>query len=156
MATTKISEGEAAPEFELPGTGGRTYRLSDYRGRWVVLAFYPSDFTPVCTRQFCSYRDDAELLGSLEAELLGISPQSLESHERFTSAHGLNVSLLADESKRVARDYGVLGPAGYVRRAVFIVDPDGIVRHRNVSLLGLGYTALGEIADHLMALRQPV
>jgi peroxiredoxin Q/BCP len=150
----KAHVGEPAPDFELPGTGGRTYRLGDYRGRWLVLAFYPGDFTAVCTRQFCSYRDRDRELGALDAEVLGISPQSVESHERFTAEHGLNVPLLADDHKEVARAYGVLGPAGYVRRAVIIIDPDGIVRHRDVALIGLSYRSVEEIGAELGALRR--
>jgi thioredoxin-dependent peroxiredoxin len=150
----KAHVGEPAPDFELPGTGGRTYRLGDYRGRWLVLAFYPGDFTAVCTRQFCSYRDRDRELGALDAEVLGISPQSVESHERFTAEHGLNVPLLADDHKEVARAYGVLGPAGYVRRAIIVIDPDGIVRHRDVALIGLNYRSVEEIGAELGALRR--
>jgi peroxiredoxin Q/BCP len=150
----KAHVGEPAPDFELPGTGGRTYRLGDYRGRWLVLAFYPGDFTAVCTRQFCSYRDRDRELATLDAEVLGISPQSVESHERFTAKHGLNVPLLADDHKEVARAYGVLGPAGYVRRAIIIIDPDGIVRHRDVALIGLNYRGVEEIGAELGALRR--
>ena len=136
---TRIEVGGRAPAFELPGTGERTYRLADFRGRWLVLAFYPGDFTPVCTRQFCSYRDAADRLDELDAEVLGISPQSLDSHERFRTKHRLNVPLLADPGRRVIRAYGVLGPGGLVRRSIFIVDPTGIVRYRHVALLGLHY-----------------
>jgi thioredoxin-dependent peroxiredoxin len=150
----KAHVGEPAPEFELPGTGGKTYRLSDYRGRWVVLAFYPGDFTAVCTRQFCSYRDRDRELAALDAEVLGISPQSVDSHERFTAENGLTVALLADEGKEVAREYGVLGPAGFVRRAIFIVDPEGVVRHRDVALVGLSYRSVDEIGAELGALRR--
>jgi thioredoxin-dependent peroxiredoxin len=150
----KAHVGEPAPDFELPGTGGRTYRLGDYRGRWLVLAFYPGDFTAVCTRQFCSYRDRDRELGALDAEVLGISPQGVESHERFTAEHGLNVPLLADDHKEVARAYGVLGPAGYVRRAIIIIDPDSIVRHRDVALIGLSYRSVEEIGAELGALRR--
>jgi thioredoxin-dependent peroxiredoxin len=150
----KAHVGEPAPDFELPGTGGRTFRLGDYRGRWLVLAFYPGDFTAVCTRQFCSYRDRDRELAALDAEVLGISPQSVESHERFTAKHGLNVPLLADDHKEVARAYGVLGPAGYVRRAIIIIDPDGIVRHRDVALIGLNYRGVEEIGAELGALRR--
>jgi thioredoxin-dependent peroxiredoxin len=149
------SVGDAAPGFELPGTGGRTYRLADYRGRWLVLAFYPGDFTPTCTRQFCSYRDHGPELDALDAQMLGISPQGVDSHERFVAEHSLNVPLLADQDKAMARAYGVLGPGGYVRRAIFIVDPEGVVRHREVALLGLGFTGLDEIAERLAGVRQP-
>jgi len=146
----KIDVGDAAPEFELPGTGGRAYRLADYRGRRLVLAFYPGDFTAVCTRQFCSYRDEGERLDRLGAEVLGISPQSVASHERFVEEKRLNVPLLADEDKAVARAYGVLaGPI--VRRAVFVVDEEGFVRHRKVTLAGLTYESVSDLERALAA-----
>lgn len=147
----RLQEGDAAPEFELPGTGGKTYRLSDYRGGRLVIAFYPGDFTPTCTKQFCSYRDEGPRLGGLGATMLGISPQSVDSHERFMQEESLNVPLLADEDKSVARAYGVLaGPL--VRRAIFIVDEQGIVRHRKVSIVGLGYESLDDIEQALAKL----
>lgn len=140
----KIDVGDPAPEFELPGTGGRTYRLADYRGRKLVLAFYPGDFTAVCTKQFCSYRDQSERLDELGADVLGISAQSVESHERFSEEKRLNVPLLADEDKAVARAYGVLaGPMA--RRAIFVIDVEGIVRHRKVSLTGLSYESVDDL-----------
>jgi peroxiredoxin Q/BCP len=146
----KLKVGDPAPDFELPGTGGKTYRLADYRGRKVVLAFYPGDFTAVCTKQFCSYRDQGERLDGLGAEVLGISPQSVESHERFTEEKRLNVPLLADEEKEVARAYGVLaGPM--VRRAIFIVDEEGIIRHRKVTIAGLSYESVDDIEQALAA-----
>ena len=147
----KVDVGDAAPDFELPGTGGKTYRLSDYRGRKVVIAFYPGDFTVVCTKQFCSYRDDSDRLDQLGADVLGISPQSVESHERFTEEKRLNVPLLADEDKGVARAYGVLaGPM--VRRAIFIVDEEGVIRHRKVTLAGLTYESVGDLEQALVAI----
>jgi peroxiredoxin Q/BCP len=140
----KLDVGDSAPNFELPGTGGRTYRLADYRGSKLVLAFYPGDFTAVCTKQFCSYRDQGDRLDELDAAVLGISPQSVDSHERFAEEKRLNVPLLADEDKAVARAYGVVaGPM--VRRALFVVDEEGIVRHRKVSLAGLTYESVGDI-----------
>jgi peroxiredoxin Q/BCP len=140
----KLNVGDAAPDFELPGTGARTYRLADYRGRKLVLAFYPGDFTAVCTRQFCSYRDQGERLDGIGAEVLGISPQSVDSHERFVAEKSLNVPLLADEDREVARAYGVLaGPL--VRRAIFVVDEQGVVRHRKVSLTGLSFDSVEDL-----------
>ena len=148
------SEGDPAPEFELAGTGGRRYSLADYRGRWVVLAFYPGDFTAVCTRQFCSYRDRDRELSQLDAAVLGISPQDVDSHERFVAEYQLNVPLLADVDKEVARSYGVLGPGGFVRRAIIIVDPQGVIRHRDVAMIGLSYRRVSEIAAELGELRK--
>jgi peroxiredoxin Q/BCP len=140
----KLNVGDSAPEFELPGTGDKTYRLSDYRGRKLALAFYPGDFTAVCTKQFCSYRDQSDRLDGLGADVLGISPQSVESHERFSEEKRLNVPLLADEDKSVARAYGVLaGPM--VRRAIFVIDEEGIVRHRKVTLAGLTYESVDDL-----------
>jgi thioredoxin-dependent peroxiredoxin len=146
----KVNVGDKAPEFELPGTGGKTYKLGNYRGRKLILAFYPGDFTAVCTKQFCSYRDQSERLDELGADVLGISPQSVESHERFTEEKRLNVPLLADEDKSVAKAYGVLaGPM--VRRAIFIVDEEGIVRHRKVTLAGLTYETVDDLEQALAA-----
>jgi thioredoxin-dependent peroxiredoxin len=140
----KVDLGDPAPDFELAGTGAKTYRLSDYRGRKVILAFYPGDFTAVCTKQFCSYRDQGERLDKLGAEVLGISPQSVDSHERFSEEKRLNVPLLADPDKEVARAYGVLaGPM--VRRAIFIVDEQGMIRHRKVALVGLSFETVDDL-----------
>jgi thioredoxin-dependent peroxiredoxin len=148
---TKPKVGDQAPDFELPGTEGKTYRLADYRGRKLILAFYPGDFTAVCTKQFCSYRDQGERLDQLGADVLGISPQSVESHERFVKEKELNVPLLADEDKSVARAYGVLaGPM--VRRAIFVVDEQGVIRHRKVTLAGLTYESVEDLERALAAI----
>ena len=140
----KLNVGDRAPDFELPGTGEKTYRLADYRGRKLVIAFYPGDFTPTCTKQFCSYRDQSDRLDQLGADVLGISPQSVESHERFTEEKELNVPLLADEDKAVARSYGVVaGPM--VRRAIFVVDEEGRIGYRKVTLAGLTYESVADL-----------
>jgi peroxiredoxin Q/BCP len=148
-----VEVGDRAPDFELLGTGGRTVRLADFEGRWLVLAFYPGDFTLVCTRQFCSYRDAADRLDELDAEVLGVSPQTIESHERFRAKYGLTVPLLADPDREMIRAYGVLGPGGMVRRSVFIVDPQGIVRYRQVALLGLRYQDVEDLRQSLQRAR---
>jgi peroxiredoxin Q/BCP len=149
----KVDVGDPAPDFTLPGTDRRTYRLADYRGRWVVLAFYPGDFTPVCTRQFCSYRDGDDRLDDLGVDVLGISPQTVDSHERFRRKHDLTVPLLADAGRSVIRGYGVLAPGGLVRRSIFIVDPEGTVRYRHVALLGLHYKDVEALSEALVSLR---
>lgn len=150
---SRIDVGDPAPTFELRGTDGHTYRLGDFRGGWLVLAFYPGDFTPVCTRQFCSYRDAADRLDELDAQVVGISPQSVDSHERFRGKYGLTVPLLADPERSVIRAYGVLGPGGLVRRSIFIVDPDGAVRYRHVALLGLHYQNVEDLKGALGRIR---
>jgi peroxiredoxin Q/BCP len=136
--------GDPAPDFELDGTGGR-FKLSDHRGERVVLLFYPGDNTAVCTRQFCSYRDNAEAFGALDATVVGISSQSLESHEGFTAKHGLNVPLLADEGGEVAKLYGAHAPVVGTKRAVVVVDEEGVVRHRHDHLLGLDFQTVGDL-----------
>jgi peroxiredoxin Q/BCP len=146
VARAKV--GEKAPDFTLPWTGEGDFSLAAERGNWVVLAFYPGDFTPTCTRQFCNYRDGREQIDDLDATVVGISPQDVDSHERFIAEHGLTVPLAADVDKSVAKAYGVLAPGGgFVRRAIFVVDPDGVIRHRKVAVVGLGF----EDADDLRA-----
>ena len=117
--------GEQAPDFELPGTDG-TFRLSDHRGERVVLLFYPGDNTIVCTKQFCSYRDHTEEFASLGATVVGISSQDLASHEAFKAKHALTVPLLADVDKSVAKAYSAFSPRLGTKRAVVVVDEQGI------------------------------
>jgi peroxiredoxin Q/BCP len=143
--------GEQAPDFELPGTDG-PFKLFDHRGERVVLLFYPGDNTPVCTKQFCSYRDRAEDFAALNATVLGISSQDLASHEGFIAKHGLNVPLLADVDKAVAKAYSAFSPRLGIKRAVIVIDEDGIVRHRHDHLLGLDYQSVDELKATLDAL----
>jgi peroxiredoxin Q/BCP len=140
--------GDVAPDFELEGTGGR-FRLSDHRGERVVLLFYPGDNTPVCTRQFCSYAQRAEEVDDLGAVVIGISSGDLDSHAGFVAKHGLNVPLLADTENEVAREYGAYRRFGGTRRAVVIVDEEGVVRHRHDHTLGLDYQTVDELREAL-------
>jgi peroxiredoxin Q/BCP len=142
--------GEQAPDFELAGTDGR-FRLSDHRGERVVLLFYPGDNTMVCTKQFCSYRDRAEDFATLGATVVGISSQDLESHKGFTDKNSLTVALLADVDSAVAKSYGAHSRMG-TKRAVIVIDEQGIVRHRHDHLLGLDYQTVDDLKAALDAL----
>jgi peroxiredoxin Q/BCP len=140
--------GEEAPDFELQGTEG-LFRLSDHRGRKVVLLFYPGDFTPVCTRQFCSYAERGEDVSALDAVVVGISAQDLDSHTRFVDEHGIPMPLLADAGKRVAKTYGVTAPLVGTRRGVVVVDERGHVAHRDIATVGLSYQSVDDLAGIL-------
>ncbi len=136
--------GEQAPDFELPGTDG-SFRLSDHRGERVVLLFYPGDNTMVCTKQFCSYRDRPDDFAALGATVVGISSQDVDSHEAFAAKHSLNVPLLADRGGEVAKKYGAWGGPLGTKRAVIVIDEQGIVRHRHDHRLGLDYQTVDEL-----------
>jgi peroxiredoxin Q/BCP len=146
--------GEQAPDFELPGTDG-TFKLSDHRGERVVLLFYPGDNTMVCTKQFCSYRDRAEDFASLGATVVGISTQGLDSHEAFSAKHSLTVPLLADVGGKVAGAYSAFTPRLGTKRAVIVIDEQGVVRNRHDHLLGLDYQSVDEIRSMLDVLPTP-
>lgn len=143
--------GEQAPDFELPGTDG-TFKLSEHRGERVVLLFYPGDNTMVCTKQFCSYRDRAEDFAALDATVVGISAQDLDSHRGFSEKYGLTVPLLADVDKDVARKYDAFSSRLGVKRAVIVIDEQGVVRHRHDHLLGLDYQSVDALKTALDAL----
>ena len=140
-----IAVGEVAPAFTLPGTGGKDYSLADYAGQPVVLVFYPGDDTPVCTRQLNSYNDDMSEFEGVGAQVLGISSQDVASHEQFAAKHGFSFPLLADVDKRVAAAYGTLGPLGFPRRSVFVIDVDGVVRYAHRAMAGLTYRPVNEL-----------
>jgi peroxiredoxin Q/BCP len=143
--------GEPAPDFTLPGTGDRSYTLSDYRGRPVVLVFYPGDGTPVCTRQLNSYNDDLAAFDAVGAQVLAISPQDVASHERFAAEFGFQFPLLADTDKVVAAAYGTLGPMGFPRRTVVVIDGAGVVRWSHRSVAGLSFRPVEEITAAVRA-----
>jgi peroxiredoxin Q/BCP len=146
--------GDPAPDFTLEGTGG-TFRLSDHRGERVVLLFYPGDETPVCTKQFCSYRDRADDMSGLDAIVVGISHQDVGSHRAFAEHHGLTVPLLADVDRVAARAYGVAAPIMGTRRAAFVIDEDGVVRYRHVRGLGLSFDDVDALRSALDELPAP-
>ncbi len=144
-----IGVGDPAPAFTLPGTGGRDYSLDEFRGRPVVLVFYPGDDTPVCTKQLNSYNDDLSQFDELNAQVIGISAQDIGSHEAFSSKHGFKFPLLADTDKTVAGEYGTLGPIGFPRRSIFIVDADGVVRYAHRAIAGLTFRPVSELVAEL-------
>lgn len=152
-----LAVGSPAPEFRLPGTDGtaeghRHYQLTDYRGTALVLVFYPGDNTPVCTRQLIAYTKDFTSLQAEGGAMLAISPQDVDSHDRFAGDHGgFAFPLLADVDKKVGEAYGVLGPLGFYRRSVFVIDRDGIVRYSHRSLTGLGFQPSQTLIDAVRA-----
>jgi len=135
---THLKSGDPAPDFSAPATDGRMLRLTDFRGRKLVLYFYPMDDTPGCTKQACSLRDANAEIAARGAAILGVSAQGSESHQRFTEKFSLNFPLLADTDLMVAKAYGVAGSGlgGLLRsvvkvseRVTFIIDEKGLVSH---------------------------
>jgi len=130
-----IKEGQKAPDFTLPASEGGEVSLKALRGKPVVLYFYPKDDTPGCTREACAFRDARARLRKAGAVLLGVSPDSVTSHEKFRDKYDLNFPLLADADKLVAKKYGAFGHkvmygkkvVGMIR-STFIIDGAGVVR----------------------------
>jgi peroxiredoxin Q/BCP len=147
-----LGVGDKAPAFTLPRTGGGSVSLEDLAGKPVVLVFYPGDDTPVCTKQLNSYNNDLDEFESLDAQVLGISAQGIDSHEKFSGKHGFRFPLLADTDKAVAGLYGTLGPLGFPRRSVFIIDATGTVRYAHRAIAGLTYRPVSELVSVLKAL----
>jgi len=147
-----LGVGDRAPDFTLPGTGSREYSLSEFAGHPVVLVFYPGDDTPVCTKQLNNYNTEFEQFEALDAQVLGISAQNIESHEKFSGKHGFRFPLLADTDKTVAGLYGTLGPIGFPRRSVFVIDGEGIVRYAHRAIAGLTYRPVSELVEVLQRL----
>jgi peroxiredoxin Q/BCP len=135
---TKASVNTPAPDFALSDGDGKQWRLSDQRGKVVVLLFYPGDETPICTRQLCSVRDNWKDYEATGAEVVGISTNTVQSHKDFSAHHNLPLRLLADTERKVADEYGANSIIpGKVARSVFVIDANGTIRHRDVRPLGL-------------------
>ncbi|MFM7093945.1 MAG: peroxiredoxin [Actinomycetota bacterium] len=143
--------GDKAPDFSLPGTGGTSYSLSQYAGQTVVLVFYPGDDTPVCTKQLNCYNNELAQFTDVGAQVLAVSAQDLASHERFATKHGFQFPLLSDTDKSVAGLYGTLGPLGFPRRSVFVIDAQGIVRYAHRAIAGLTFRPVEELVGAIRA-----
>jgi thioredoxin-dependent peroxiredoxin len=142
-----VSVGDMAPDFSLPGTGGKTFSLSDYRGNTVVLVFYPGDDSPVCTKQLNSYNNELAEFSQVGAQVLAISAQDMDSHEKFSGKHGFGFPLLSDPDKSVAGAYGTVGPLGFPRRSVFVIDPNGVITYAHRAIAGLTYRPVSELME---------
>lgn len=130
-------EGKKAPDFDLPGSDGKTHSLKDYKGKTVVLYFYPKDDTPGCTKEACGFRDGSAALRAAGAVVLGVSKDSVESHRRFTEKYRLPFALLADKDTSVLQAYGAWGekmmygkPVTGTIRSTVVIGPDGkVLKH---------------------------
>jgi peroxiredoxin Q/BCP len=127
-----VSEGQKAPDFRLKSSDGKEYSLSDFRGKKVVLYFYPKDDTPGCTTEACGFRDAIESIRKKNAVVLGVSRDSVDSHRKFVSKYSLNFPLLSDEYGKVSEAYGVLKEKNMygrktlgIVRSTFIIDEEG-------------------------------
>jgi len=146
-APAMIDAGKAAPAFNLPDQAGNTHRLSQYKGQWVVLYFYPKDNTPGCTTQACGFRDAEAKLQQRGAVVLGISPDDEKSKAKFAGKYDLNFPILADAGAEVCTKYGVWQEKSMygrtymgVVRTTYLIDPSGKVRERFDSVKVKGHT----------------
>jgi peroxiredoxin Q/BCP len=129
-----LTEGQKAPEFTLPDQDGVEHSLAEYKGKWVLLYFYPKDNTPGCTIEACTIRDQFKDFKKIDAVVLGVSTDSVKSHKKFADGFNLPFTLLADVNKEVVGKYGVFGEKKMmgrtymgVKRSSFLIDPSGKV-----------------------------
>lgn len=131
--TAPPQDGQAAPDFRLQDQHGQWHTLADHKGRWLVLYFYPKDFTPGCTTEVCTFRDDIIALHKAGAEVLGVSLDDVKSHAAFAEKYHVPFPLLSDATQATAKAYGVLTShmgVNYARRETFLIDPQGrIAKH---------------------------
>ena len=143
-----IEEGKPAPDFELQSDSGDTVKLSDFRGKTVVLYFYPKDDTPGCTTEACEFRDAYDRYRESGIEVIGVSPDDVASHEKFKSKYSLPFPLLADPDHKVAEAYGVWGERNFagkkymgIKRSTFVIDVDGNVARAMFGIKAAGHAA---------------
>ena len=148
-----VSVGDLAPDFTLPATGGTSVSLSSFRGQPVVLVFYPGDDTPVCTKQLNSYNNELSAFEGVGAQVLAVSAQDVASHEQFSSKYGFGFPLLADTDKAVAALYGTVGPLGFSRRSVFVINADGVITYAHRAIAGITYRPVSELVAAVEASR---
>lgn len=151
---THLKEGGKAPHFEAEDTNGNTVKLSDFKGKTLVLYFYPKDDTPGCTKEACYFRDNINMIKKLNAEIAGVSADSKESHMKFTRKYSLNFPLLIDAGNKISKNYGVYGEKSFmgrnymgIIRSTFVIDGKGMIRKIFYKVKVDGH--LGEVTDTL-------
>ncbi|MBD2663312.1 alkyl hydroperoxide reductase/ Thiol specific antioxidant/ Mal allergen [Richelia sinica FACHB-800] len=147
-----IKVGDTAPNFSLPAQNGSTVSLQDFRGKKaVVLYFYPKDDTPGCTAESCAFRDQYEVFKSAGAEVIGVSGDSKDSHQRFATKYNLPFILLSDQGNKVRKEYGATAAFGlFPGRVTYVIDQEGIVRYVFDSMLNFQ----GHVEEALKTLQQ--
>ncbi len=125
--TKQLEVGDAIPNFKLKDSEGLEFTQEDFIGAPLVLFFYPKDDTPGCTKEACSFRDNLSELDALDVIVIGVSPDSQESHEKFIEKHNLNFTLFADTTKELCKVFGVLKEEGKIERSTFLIDYDGTI-----------------------------
>lgn len=157
MNDVQVQVGQLVPDFRLPASEGEEISLSQYRGRKVIIYFYPRDMTPACTKQACDFRDQSDVLMEQGAVVLGISGDSVKSHDKFKAKHGLSFLLLADEDHCVSRMFGVwqlkkMYGREYegIVRSTFLIDEEGILLQewRGVRVAGHVQKVLEALQEH--------
>jgi peroxiredoxin Q/BCP len=146
--------GSVAPDFQLPDANGKLQQLQDYRGKWLVLYFYPKNDTPGCTKEACSFRDDLFELEKLGGKVVGVSVDDSDSHAKFAKKYNLPFPLLADKDGKVADSYGALTNLGIIKlakRYTFLIDPDGKIAKTYLSVDTSRHSQ--EIIDDLKGLK---
>lgn len=130
MAKAELKVGNKAPDFNAPSTTGKNISLEELKGKWVVLYFYPKSFTPGCTAESCSLRDGYKDIQKMNAVVLGVSLDGIETQKKFKEKYKLSFELLADTEKKISKAYDVLGFGSlYAKRKTFIINPEGKIVH---------------------------
>lgn len=157
MKQQRVQVGQVVPDFTLEASGGKPMSLSDFRGKFVVLYFYPKDMTPTCTTQACQFRDDHVRFAAANAHVVGVSPDPVKSHEKFAEKHELPFPLLSDPDKHVCELFGVWQEKTMfgrkymgVVRSTFLIDPQGVLvkEWRNIRIKGHIDAVLAAIEEH--------
>jgi peroxiredoxin Q/BCP len=144
-----ISTGTPAPDFTLPDSEDRMVSLSSFRGKKVLLVFYPGDDTPVCTAQLCDYRNNVSEFTRRGIEVLGLSADTPESHKSFAGRHQLPFTLLSDKEKEVATAYGAVGFLGMSQRAYVLIDEEGTVQLAYSDFLPITYQPMKDLLQKI-------
>lgn len=159
MTESSALLSKKAPAFSLPNQDGKTVRLADHAGQWIVLYFYPRDDTPGCTTEACEFTEQVEAFGKVGAVVLGVSPDTPEKHRRFVDKHGLGIDLLSDPDHKVLAAYGAWGKKNMygkvsegVIRSTVIIDPDGRVAHHWPKVKATGHAE--QVRQKLAELQQ--